>query len=71
MGPLTPLVVRQARPVPLPIALAEYRRILEQLPRDRADALRLAQLKVREQYPNPRYWAAFVLIGEGDRAIDF
>ena len=39
--------------------------------RDRADALRLAQLKVREQYPNPHYWAAFVLIGEGDRAINF
>jgi CHAT domain-containing protein/lipoprotein NlpI len=38
--------------------------------RDRADALRLAQLKVREQYPNPRYWAAFVLIGEGDRPLD-
>ncbi|MCG9885895.1 MAG: CHAT domain-containing protein [Cyanobacteria bacterium] len=38
--------------------------------RDRADALRLAQLKVREQYPNPHYWAAFVLIGEGDRPLD-
>lgn len=38
--------------------------------RDRADALRRAQLELRQDYPNPYYWAAFVLIGEGDRPLD-
>ncbi len=34
-----------------------------------ADALRLAQLKVRAQSPLPRDWAAFVVIGDGDRTL--
>ena len=32
----------------------------------KADALRSAQRKVREQAPHPYYWAPFVLIGRGD-----
>lgn len=44
-----------------------YRQLLAG--RDRAAALRLAQLKVRASYPNPFYWAAFVVIGEGDRPL--
>jgi CHAT domain-containing protein/Tfp pilus assembly protein PilF len=31
----------------------------------KAEALRQAQLEVREQYPNPHYWAGFVLSGDG------
>ena len=34
-----------------------------------AEALRAAQLKVRTQSPNPFYWAAFSVIGEGDRPL--
>ncbi len=34
-----------------------------------AEALRAAQLKVRSQSPNPFAWAAFTVIGEGDRAL--
>ena len=34
-----------------------------------AVALQSAQLKVRASYPNPYYWAAFVLIGDGDRPL--
>lgn len=30
----------------------------------KARALRRAMLSVKEKYPNPYYWAAFVLIGE-------
>ncbi|MEM9244906.1 MAG: CHAT domain-containing protein, partial [Cyanobacteria bacterium P01_F01_bin.153] len=35
-----------------------------------AEALRAAQLKVRAQFPNPYYWAAFTVIGEGDRTLE-
>jgi CHAT domain-containing protein len=28
------------------------------------DALRKAQLKLRQQYPHPKYWGAFVLVGQ-------
>ncbi|MGD1937411.1 MAG: CHAT domain-containing protein [Cyanophyceae cyanobacterium] len=35
-----------------------------------ADALRLAQLKVRAESPLPRDWAAFVVIGDGDRTLE-
>ncbi|MGD1849475.1 MAG: CHAT domain-containing protein [Cyanophyceae cyanobacterium] len=35
-----------------------------------ADALRTAQLKVRAQSPNPRDWAAFMVIGDGDRTLE-
>ncbi|MEM1425565.1 MAG: CHAT domain-containing protein [Cyanobacteria bacterium P01_H01_bin.130] len=34
-----------------------------------AEALRAAQLKVRAQSPNPFAWAAFTVIGEGDRTL--
>ena len=34
-----------------------------------ANALRAAQLKVRSQSPNPRDWAAFMVIGDGDRTL--
>jgi CHAT domain-containing protein len=30
----------------------------------KAQALRQAMLRVKEEYPNPYYWAAFTLIGE-------
>ena len=33
--------------------------------KSKADSLRLAQLDVREEYPNPYYWAGFVLSGDG------
>jgi CHAT domain-containing protein len=33
--------------------------------KSKADALRLAQLNVREQYPNPYFWAGFILSGDG------
>jgi CHAT domain-containing protein len=32
----------------------------------KAEALRQAQLEVREEYPNPFFWAAFVLSGDGN-----
>ena len=35
-----------------------------------AEALRIAQLKLRTDYPNPFYWAAFSVIGEGDRTLE-
>jgi len=31
----------------------------------KVDALRLAQLDVREEHPNPYFWAGFVLSGDG------
>jgi hypothetical protein len=31
----------------------------------KAETLRQAQLEVREEYPNPYYWAGFVLSGDG------
>ncbi|MEM9245195.1 MAG: CHAT domain-containing protein, partial [Cyanobacteria bacterium P01_F01_bin.153] len=34
-----------------------------------ADALRIAQLEVRSQFTNPRNWAAFMVIGDGDRTL--
>lgn len=37
--------------------------------KSKADALRLAQLDVREQYPNPFFWAGFTLSGDGG-AVD-
>jgi MYXO-CTERM domain-containing protein len=30
----------------------------------KAEALRQAQMEVREDYPNPYYWAGYVLSGE-------
>jgi CHAT domain-containing protein len=34
----------------------------------KAEALRVAQSKTRRQYPNPYYWAAFVLTGDAGPA---
>ena len=39
-----------------------YQRILEGLPRE--DALREAQMKVKETYPEPFYWGAFICQGD-------
>lgn len=33
--------------------------------KSRSDALRLAKKEIRTRYPNPFYWAAFILHGEG------
>jgi len=33
-----------------------------------ADALRVAMLKIRKKYPNPRYWAAFNVFGNHGRS---
>jgi len=30
------------------------------------EALRLAQLETRQRYPDPRYWAAFQVVGRAD-----
>jgi CHAT domain-containing protein len=38
---------------------------LQQNP-DKAVALRQAMLTTMKQYPNPKQWAAFMLIGEAD-----
>jgi CHAT domain-containing protein len=38
---------------------------LQQNP-DKAVALRQAMLTTMKQYPNPKQWAAFTLIGEAD-----
>lgn len=43
--------------------MAEFYRNLQQNP-DKARALRLAMLATMKQYPNPRDWGAFILIGE-------
>jgi CHAT domain-containing protein len=32
--------------------------------RDKAESLRAAQVETRTKYPNPYYWAAFVLTGD-------
>ncbi len=39
-----------------------YRRILAGEPR--AEALRQAQLAMKEKYPNPLYWGAFICQGD-------
>lgn len=36
-----------------------------------ADSLRLAQIKTSKKFPNPFYWAGFVLMGNGNLTIDF
>jgi CHAT domain-containing protein/Tfp pilus assembly protein PilF len=36
----------------------------------KAEALRQAQLDVRVQYPNPYYWAGFVLSGDGGKVTE-
>lgn len=39
-----------------------YGRVLSGVPR--AEALRQAQLKMKEQYPDPLYWGAFICQGD-------
>lgn len=34
----------------------------------KAESLQQAQIEVRAEYPNPYYWAAFVLSGEGGKS---
>ena len=41
-----------------------YQQLLADKKRDKAKALRKAMLKTMEEYPSPRLWAAFTLIGE-------
>lgn len=45
--------------------MTEFYRNLQQHP-DKAKALRSAMLTTMKQYPNPRNWAAFTLIGEAE-----
>ena len=45
--------------------MTEFYRNFQQKP-DKAQALRSATLTTMKQYPNPRDWAAFTLIGEAD-----
>lgn len=45
--------------------MTEFYRNLQQNP-DQAEALRNAMLTTMKQYPNPRNWAAFTLIGEAE-----
>jgi len=33
---------------------------------DKREALRLAQIETRQQYPDPWYWAAFNVLGRAD-----
>lgn len=48
---------------PTAFLMQEFYRHLQQSP-DKAQALRQAMLTTLDKYPNPRDWAAFVLIGE-------
>ncbi|MBD1903796.1 tetratricopeptide repeat protein [Trichocoleus sp. DQ-A3] len=45
--------------------MTEFYRNLQQKP-DKAVALRQAMLTAMKQYPNPKQWAAFILIGEAE-----
>lgn len=44
------------------LMVAFYRHLREGL--SKADALRAAQIELRQKYPNPYYWAGFVLTGD-------
>lgn len=50
---------------PTATLMAEFYRQLQRQP-DKAQALRQAMLSTLQQYPDPRAWAAFTLIGEAD-----
>ncbi|AFY32774.1 CHAT domain-containing protein [Calothrix sp. PCC 7507] len=50
--------------VPTASFMTEFYNQLNQT-HDKAQALRQAMLKTKEQYPHPRDWAGFMLIGEG------
>ena len=43
--------------------MSEFYRQIQQKP-DKAQALRQAMLTTMKQYPEPKYWAAFTLMGE-------
>jgi CHAT domain-containing protein len=45
-----------------PLMVAFYRHLREG--QSKADALRAAQTELRQKYPNPYYWAGFVLTGD-------
>ena len=45
--------------------MTEFYRQMQQQP-DKAQALRQAMLVTKKQHPDPRDWAAFTLIGEGE-----
>ncbi|HEY9904004.1 MAG TPA: CHAT domain-containing protein, partial [Candidatus Sericytochromatia bacterium] len=45
--------------------MTEFYRQMQQQP-DKAQALRSAMLTTMKQYPNPKDWAAFTLIGEAE-----
>lgn len=44
--------------------MTEFYRQWKQQGMSKAEALQAAQNLVREQYPNPYFWAAFVLSGD-------
>ena len=46
--------------------MVEFYQNLEDKNLDKAQALRQAMLTIKENYPNPRNWAAFTLIGEAN-----
>ncbi|MGB3404013.1 MAG: CHAT domain-containing tetratricopeptide repeat protein [Microcoleaceae cyanobacterium] len=46
--------------------MVEFYRNSEEKNLDKAQALRQAMLTIKANYPNPRNWAAFTLIGEAD-----
>lgn len=37
---------------------------------NKAEAVQQAQIETRRKYPQPRYWAAFALTGDWERAVD-
>ena len=41
-----------------------YQQLMVDKKRNKAQALRKAMLETKKKYPNPRFWAAFTLIGE-------
>ncbi len=53
---------------PTAALMTEFYRNLQQTP-DKAQALRQAMLTTRQQYPAPRDWAAFTLIGEARSSL--
>ncbi len=52
--------------VPTSQLMIEFHRQLQQQGKDKAQALRQAMLITMQQYPAPRDWAGFILMGEAD-----
>jgi CHAT domain-containing protein/Tfp pilus assembly protein PilF len=48
------------------LLMTEFYKNWQQKKMDKAEALRQAMLTTRKQYPNPRNWAAFTLMGEAE-----